>query len=101
MPVDSRPFQSMPVGTKGDLQFDQGSNLIKVGITSQILRWDGNIYPAGGNSNIFGIFTPKTGEMIQFDEYFHLAHVFLDVFCRCFGSQTDPMNSDLLQKELY
>ena len=23
----------------------------------------------GGNSNIFGIFTPKIGEMIQFDEH--------------------------------
>ena len=24
---------------------------------------------AGGNSNIFGIFTPKIGEIIQFDEH--------------------------------
>ena len=24
----------------------------------------------GGNSNIFGIFNPKPGEMIQFDGYF-------------------------------
>ncbi len=28
------------------------------------------IYLAGGNSNIFGIFTPIPGEMIQFDWYF-------------------------------
>ena len=24
---------------------------------------------SGGNSHIFGIFTPKIGEMIQFDEH--------------------------------
>ena len=41
------------------------------------------IFLRGGNSNIFGIFTPKIGEMIQFDE-----HIFqmgwnhqLDLYC--------------------
>jgi len=28
-----------------------------------------------GNSNIFGIFTPKIGEMIQFDYYFSIGLV--------------------------
>ena len=27
------------------------------------------IWLGGGNSNIFGIFTPKIGEMVQFDEH--------------------------------
>ena len=39
----------------------------------------------GGNSNIFGIFTPKIGETIQFDEHIFqrgwFNHQLVDVYC--------------------
>ena len=83
------PF-NQKVGT-GDLQgsgikFDQSWNHLP----DTPMGWE---YLPSWWFQTFFIFTPIPGEMIQFDSYFHLAHVFLDVFCRCFGSQTDPMNS--------
>ena len=46
----------------------QGIDLVvsqQVEVSSVMIAWLG-----GGNSNIFGIFTPNLGEMIQFNEYF-------------------------------
>ena len=56
------PF-NQKVGT-GDLQ-ESGIKFDQIGITSQILRWDGNIYPGGGFKHF--LFSPLPGEMIQFD----------------------------------
>ena len=69
LPSLKLPFLHLKIGRNWPLKETRKSSNHHFSGAKMLVSGSVFIHLGGGNSNIFGIFTPIPGEMIQFDEH--------------------------------